>query len=136
MTEMFPSRWLKGEDLQGHEPTVTIARVTFERIQQQDGTEEEKPVVWFQGKDKALILNRTNADAIAELYGDETDAWPGCSIKLVTERVSAFGKMHDAIRIRTAANGHATATSMTPNEPPPVAAPASQPFHDDDDLPF
>ena len=139
LDELFPSRWLKGADLNGQQPVVSIAKVSMETVQNQDGGEEQKPGVWFNGTDKGLILNRTNGDAIAKLHGDETNKWTGQQIMLVTERVSAFGQMHDAIRIRPApsgngngnGNGGTPAVGMDPQyQPVPQGAAA------EDDLPF
>lgn len=132
--EMFPSPFVKASDLDGREPTVTIARVAYERIKNQDGAEEEKPVVWFVGKEKSLILNKTNATSIAELHGPDTDAWTGKQIKLITARVEAFGKQADAIRIAPPANNLNTPTpSMAPNEEQPAVHPQST---GEDQLPF
>jgi hypothetical protein len=39
-------------------------------------------VVYFQGKQKGLVTNKTNANNIAALYGDDTDDWIGQKIML------------------------------------------------------
>ena len=46
---------------------VTIAEATVETVGQDD---ERKLVLRFNGKDRALIVNRTNGDTLAGAFGD------------------------------------------------------------------
>lgn len=92
----FPSTFLKAADLQGRRVTVQIDRVTIEDL----GDGEKKPVLHFIGKDRGLVLNKTNAARIEEFTGtDETDEWHGASIVLFVDRVDFQGKRVDAIRV-------------------------------------
>jgi hypothetical protein len=93
--EAFPSRFLKSTDLQGREPTVTISTVKLENVRG-----GKRPVIYFNGKKKGMILNKTNAAAIAALYTDETDAWVGKQITLYPTMVEFQGDMVESIRIR------------------------------------
>ena len=45
-----------------------------------------KDVLRFQGEKRGLVLNKTNATAIAELYGDDSVGWPGKLIELYALR--------------------------------------------------
>ena len=95
----FPSKYLSSADLDGREPVVTIDRVVSENI-----GDDLKLVVYFAGKDKGVVLNKTNANAIADITGeDDTDAWKGHKIKLITVKVEFQGKRVPAIRIEEAA---------------------------------
>ena len=67
----FPSKYLKADDLNGTRALVTIDTVKVERIA---GGEDEKPVVYFERRDKGLVLNRTNATTISEIAGTEETA--------------------------------------------------------------
>jgi hypothetical protein len=78
-SDVFPSSYLKAADIKGQEPIVTIASVVMEELQ--DG---KKPVAHFVGKEKGLVLNRTNWGMLEHLYGDESDDWAGCKIQLFT----------------------------------------------------
>ena len=98
MNEAFPSKWLKGEDLQGKSHKVTIDRVVQEEVGQGADT-EVKLVCYFVGKQKGVILNKTNANSIAGRYGDETDDWSGAEVELRPEMVTFQGKTAPAIRI-------------------------------------
>src|SRR3990167_4125077 len=92
----FPSKWLKAADLQGSTPHVIIASIRMEDI----GDDDQKPVLYFQGKTKGLVLNKTNATNITLAYGDDTDAWIGQEIVLFTAWVDFQGRSVEAIRVR------------------------------------
>ena len=67
----------RAADLQGRRATVKISRVEM-----RDVGDDTKPVVYFEGKDKGLVLNKTNSNTISTTYGDETDDWVGMEIVL------------------------------------------------------
>ena len=97
----FPSQYLKAADLQGRRVTVTIADVKMEDI-----GGDHKPVLRFQGKDKGMVLNKTNASLIAEIArSDETDEWSGVKIVLYPTKTDFQGKRVDAIRVDDPARG-------------------------------
>ena len=100
INQVFPSKWISAGDLQGKEPTVIIKQISMEEV----NVGEMKPCLWFQGKDKGMILNKTNASNIAFLHGPETDSWVGKSITLFTTWVDFQGKSVEAIRVKPQAN--------------------------------
>lgn len=115
----FPSNYLKAADLQGRRIAVTIDRVVMEDI-----GGEHKPVVFFQGKDRGMVLNKTNAQMIAELAGaEETDEWSGVKIVLYPTKTDFQGKRVDAIRVNAAVAA-------------PVVKPAPVVSVDEDSIPF
>lgn len=92
----FPSDYLKADDLQGRRALVLISHVEMEDI----GSEGKKPVLHFQGKDRGLILNKTNAAMLTEICGTpETDMWRGVGVVLYPTKVDYQGKRVPAIRI-------------------------------------
>jgi hypothetical protein len=100
MSSAFPSKYLRCADLQGHEVKVKMDRCDLEDI---GGDNEFKPVLYFAGKQKGLVLNKTNAQKIAAAYGDETDEWAGQEIFLYPDKTQFQGQMVDCIRIRVPA---------------------------------
>lgn len=100
INEQFPSKYLKAADLKGREVTVTIARIDMETIGQ--GGEKPKPVLYFVGKEKGVVMNKTNAMNIAAGYGPETEAWHNMPVVLFPVWVDFQGKSTEAIRIRPA----------------------------------
>jgi hypothetical protein len=118
----FPSKYLRASDIGEQRPVVTIERVEMEPVGQ---SREMKPVVYFRGKDKGVVLNKTNAKKVIALAGGstETDAWIGVQIRLYATEVPFQGEMVEAIRF------------MSPLSQP-VAKPAPQEIPDDDSIPF
>lgn len=95
MSEEFPSKYLKAADLQGREVRVTMANVEREKI-----GEDSKPVLYFKGKDKGVVLNKTNASTISDAYGDDTEEWYDQPLILFSVMVDFQGKVAPAIRCR------------------------------------
>jgi len=105
VSEMFPGRYLSGDDLQGQPMTVTIARIGQEEMRPGGAAPVKKWVVWFQGEQKAVILGLTLAEQIAEAVGsDDTNDWPGRRVTLYPLPLTVAGESRVAIRAR-AANG-------------------------------
>ena len=92
-TPSIPSRFLRCADLNGQP-----LRVTIEGLKKEDIGGEPKVVLSFTNGGKALILNKTNAKAIAKALGPETSAWRGKAIVLVPAQVDFKGDIVDAIR--------------------------------------
>lgn len=95
MNDAFPSKYLKAADLQGKNVKVTIKLVNIEKI-----GDDHKLVLYFEGADKGMVCNKTNAKKIASAYGDETDEWPGNDIVLYEAEVDFQGDTVPAIRVR------------------------------------
>lgn len=91
----FPSNYIKSDDLDGRRVVVTIDRVELEKI-----GDDEKPVLYFKGKDRGLVLNKTNAATIVEITGsDDTDDWHGHPIVLFPSKTEFQGKRVPCIRV-------------------------------------
>lgn len=119
----FPSNYLKAGDLDGRTVRTVMDRVDMETI-----GDDEKPVLYFQGKEKGIVLNKTNANNIAQVYGDDTDDWSGKEIMLFPAMVDFQGRTVEAIRVRAP-----TAKDRVTNPPR-----QQQQAHDnlDDSIPF
>lgn len=98
---LFPSRYFKGADFCDGDRTLTITAVVVEELKMKGGKPEKKPVVYFEEvTDKALVLNKTNAMAIAALHGTETDAWHSKKITLGLAQDRMGGEMVDCVRVK------------------------------------
>lgn len=95
VSDAFPSNYLKASDLQGRAVTVKMDKATMETL-----GNDEKLVLYFIGKEKGMVLNKTNANNIAFIYGDDTDLWHGQEIQLFEAMVDFQGKTVPAIRVR------------------------------------
>jgi hypothetical protein len=101
ISDLFPSKYLRASDLQGH--TVRVKITSVEKVSMRDPrTRQEnfKAVVHFEGKQKGLVLNKTNASTLADSLGDETDEWIGREITLYPAQVSVGGTPKDCIKVR------------------------------------
>lgn len=127
VTDAYPSSYLKAADFQGRDVTVVISKVVMEDI-----GDDHKPVLYFQGKDKGLVLNKTNANNIAQQHGDEMDSWIGRQITMFASQTDFQGKTVPCIRIKLKAAGRAVVSS--PGTPRPDD-PKSQ-TDVDDEIPF
>ena len=116
--DVFPSKYLKCDDLNGKPITVMIERAELETLKSPDGKEQNKTVLYFRGAKKALPLNMTNWDACADACGvDDTDGWPGHEIELYPAKAQMAGKTFDCIRVRPPAQRELP-------KPKPPAAPS------------
>lgn len=95
MNDIYPSKYLKADDLMGREVRVIMATVEMEKI-----GDDNKPVLYFKGKDKGVVLNKTNASTIAAAYGNESEDWLDQPLILFSVMVDFQGKVAPAIRCR------------------------------------
>ena len=120
--KLFPSTYLKAaEILPGQEVPVTISHIAIEDI-----GGDSKPVLYFRGSERGLVLNRTNACRIEDAYGYDTDTWSDKPVALYSESVSFQGKMTRGVRIRVPAKP--PVSEMTPTSPAPPDIDEKIPF--------
>ena len=80
---------------------VEITEVKTESVMNADGRNEECLVAHLKDQ-KPLIVNKTNAKAIAKVAGSNyIEDWKGKQIALYISNVKAFGELVEAIRVRT-----------------------------------
>jgi len=96
MRTAFPSKYLKSADLMGKRVPVTISHVDFEEVAKD---EADKPVVYFEGRNKGMVLNKTNSDRLCSAFGYLTEEWTGQGVHLYVEKVQFQGNMVDGLRI-------------------------------------
>jgi hypothetical protein len=122
----FPSKYLKASDLQDRNVSVIMSHVELEDV----GDVERKPVLHFEGKNKGLVLNKTNSRVIAGAYSDDTDAWAGKPLVLFPAMVDFRGDSVEAIRVKVP-----PARQASPK--PPLRQETENPAaYLDDEIPF
>ena len=97
MDELFPSNYLKAADLENKTVKVKIDKIVFEEIGQD---KQSKPILYFDGVKKGMVLNKTNGRAIADMHGQATENWTGKEVELFSRLVPFQGVDVPAIRIR------------------------------------
>ena len=110
ISQAFPSNYMKSSDIGVADLVITIKDIKIKNVGNVDEP-DEKTVLYFEGPDKGLVLNKTNAGTIAGLYGDDTDQWIGKKIALFTTEVEYQGKMTLGIRVRLKAPKSGTAAA-------------------------
>lgn len=99
---MFPSRYLRAADFEGKPVSLTILEVVKDQVQMATGQKAEKYILRFRETEKELILNKTNAKAVAKvLHEPRAVKWPGERIVLKPTTCEAFGEIVDCIRVET-----------------------------------
>lgn len=94
----FPSAYLKAGDIPVDRPvTVRIDHVTTEEVGKE---RDRRPVLYFTGKEKGMVLNKTNANTVAKAYGNETDDWQGKPVQIVSTETEFGGEMVACLRLR------------------------------------
>lgn len=61
--------------------------------------DSEKLCCSLSGTDKLLLLNKTNAEELADMFGDDTDGWIGKEIQVYTAATTFQGKRVKAVRV-------------------------------------
>jgi hypothetical protein len=100
LEEYFPSKYLKAADLGGREIKVIMQNVEREEVGTKDGRPDYKPVLYFKGKSKGVVLNKTNTTRITDHYGTNPDDWFDQPLILYSEMATYAGKTGPAIRCR------------------------------------
>ena len=105
--------------------------------------------MYFQNRDKGMVLNKTNARTIGDIYGDDTDEWRERIVEVFAMKVEFNGRMVDGLRVRVPppprqgsvnvapnARARAMATAGAPDEPPPPVDDGYRGDPMDDEIPF
>jgi hypothetical protein len=105
--DLYGSKYLGVAYLKDDEPRLKIGKVEVAELREKNGTIKRKYVVFFDGVEKGLVINITNARKLADAYGKQPARWIGQIVQLYTEETT-YGK---GVRVRPL------------RKPPPVPAP-------------
>jgi hypothetical protein len=139
ISEAYPSKWLAACDCEDENLTLTIAEVDMEDMKSPGGATDRKMRFGFREDVKDMIVNKTNANTVAKIYGDDTDDWIGKRITIFATDVEYQGKVTRGIRVSSKAPTKAVKGGAgTPADPPKPATAAGIVENDDDDdqIPF
>jgi len=103
----------------------------------QENNQEMKAVLYFEGTEKGLVLNKINSTTIGDAYGFETNSWAGCRIELYHDFTEFAGKRVECIRVRTPSTQvNAPAPPVEYGPPADYQSPQATGQHDEDSIPF
>lgn len=128
VNEMFPGRFLKGEELQGKPVTVTIAKVIQDKVYKPGKGETTVFVLHVQGGSKGVVLSKPLALGIAEALGEsDTDNWGGKRVTLYPQPMQVAGRNVIAIRARKANQQNQPAPTPQGSKPTPNSGGGERP---------
>jgi hypothetical protein len=96
--DVFGSRFVNAADLSGA-VTVIIEKIDTEDFARPGEAEKRRAILFFRGRKKGLVLNKTNAIAIASSFGKNMKEWIGRGIVLKPEMTLFGGKQTPCIRV-------------------------------------
>jgi len=78
---------------------LTIREVKKENAYNRNTNKNDQViVVYFEGKDRGVVVKKQRAMDIKALYGDDTDQWKGKVVRLYTEKKKVKDGIVDVIR--------------------------------------
>jgi hypothetical protein len=95
--DIYGSKYFSVTDLHGKQPRLKIGKVDVAELKDKDGSTKRKFIVYFDGVEKPLVLNKTNATKLAVAYGKDRSKWIGVTVDLYAEMTS-LGK--EGVRLR------------------------------------
>ena len=107
--DLYGSKYFSVSDLKDSEPRLKVGKVEVAELREKNGTTKRKYVMLFEGVEKGLVINKTNARKLADAYGKQSSKWIGQIVQLYAEETS-FGK---GVRVRPIRK------PATPAEPDP-----------------
>jgi len=104
---LFDSKYLRwfhiqeALDKEGKTEIVcTIENVERVELTLRGGAKKWGPVVTIKGGTRQFVLNRTNADTIAELHGNQPSKWIGKKFAIYVTTTKLKGKTVNCIRVK------------------------------------
>jgi hypothetical protein len=95
--DLYGSKYLSASDLHGETPRHRIGKVALTELKEKDGGTKRKYLVYFEGLEKPLVLNKTNAQKLAAAFGKDHSKWIGIEAELYAE-MTGLGK--EGVRLR------------------------------------
>ena len=103
-------RYLKAADLKGRAHKLVISSAELVEFKERDGRAQNKIVLGFDGREKMLVVNATNARRLAQVTESEQwDQWKGHECVLIPDKTEMGGQLVDCIRVKLPEAGEAPA---------------------------
>lgn len=99
VNDMFPKPHITADLL--NKPYELVIRSVEQKELRPNNTAVTSWIIRFEKAEKYLILNKTNANAIASMYGPNTDDWLGKKVVLFRTQAKIKGQMQDVVRVQS-----------------------------------
>jgi len=83
---LFPGRFIKAGEMSGKPVTMTIADVYLDHLEGEDGREKPQAIVAFKETKREWALNKTNAQCLLAMWGQDSGDWVAKRVTLFAER--------------------------------------------------
>jgi hypothetical protein len=114
VNDVFTSKYLRAADFEAGPELLKMGRTELATLKEGEG---QKIILYFEGKEKGVALNKTNATTIAKLYGNDTEEWRGRMIVVFQAYVDMKGETVPAIRMRAPKKTAAPAKELNDEVP-------------------
>jgi hypothetical protein len=96
--ELYGSKYLSAADLKGEQIRKRIGKYEVAELKDpKDNSSKRRVILYFNDLNKPLVVNKTNAQKLAAMYGEEPESWIGVVCDLYAEMTS-LGK--EGVRLR------------------------------------
>ena len=96
--DLYGSRYFAASDLHGEVIRRKIGKSEIVELKEKDGSTKRKFLLYFEGIEKPLVLNKTNAQKLAINFGKDRSLWIGVGVEIYAEMTS-LGK--EGVRLRS-----------------------------------
>ena len=96
--DLYGGRFLSSQEVKA--PTnVTIERIERRRSPARASRRAQKLVLYFKGGKKGMVINKTNANALAAAFGKNLSDWVGKRMTIKSEPTIFGGKPTQGLRL-------------------------------------
>jgi hypothetical protein len=114
--ELYGGKYLTAADLKDSPRRRKVGKVAVEEFRDKDGSPKRKYVLYLEGEDKGVVLNKTNALRLAGAFGGDRAIWVG---KLVELRAEMTGLGKEGVVVTPLRKAAASATDPDLNDAVP-----------------
>ena len=86
------SKYLKAEDIKGHNIKAVIESVNLVEFENDDGSKQQKPALKLVGKEKGVVCNATTVMELGTAHSFDSDSWVGKEVGLSVKHYQSLGK--------------------------------------------
>jgi hypothetical protein len=97
---LFKGEYISAVELGDKQPTLTIVDVKGLMLDEEDGKQKGKGLVVFKETDRGWVLNKTNAQCLAAMFGKDTNGWKGKRVTLCMKMVQVGRETEPGIRVK------------------------------------
>lgn len=133
--------YLKAEELRKPDGSFHRIEAVIESHEVKDFAKEDSPkpelkvVLKLVGKDKLVVLNKTNGLILASAYGADTNGWNGKTLLVTGHMVNYQGQLKPGVKVDVPYNATPSYAEQEAASANAAAGPDADPFGDDD-IPF